>query len=371
MKLTLQSDRLEEISTKEYEFLWPVAINGYEWHERDMLTFDPELHYGIYGGSFNSTAQYRNPVYNPDEIFMRLSTKHVTKDYLQPEPINTKAPWIAKKGDLALSQLQDPNKVPPSKWMTIPERYYLPLSIKTLHRQFANLATDNLKKEILGFANKYGFLGRTITLATPSQQKSAVVDGESLYLWCKEIEKFGVLLAIWDLIREKKAGKLGQFIIWRNPDVVEIRLKWRYIDRQYELSTWRRGENKVSGYGHIHEIIANRKIRPDFFKQYKFGLAVGPAWYYLGWKINSHLFGIHPKLFDFHVPQVLFIPEALLDALWLLFMLEVQAKIKVARCKHCGEWFEMERRSKAYCGNNCRRLAFYHKTKSSIKGDTP
>jgi len=219
------------------------------------------------------------------------------------------------------------------------------------------------------FAKKYGLLGQALWLRVQPRQSLAGVQGEPMHRWRGEIEKMGVLLAIWDLIQSGDYGKLGQVFLWHyNPDYVEVRLKWRYQKGGYEISKWD-GKEKVSGFGHHRENVARPRYDPDFFKEYERGYSTGPARYWLGFKLNLHLYGIRPKLTGYHEPEVTHIPITLLDALWLLFMLEVQGKVKTARCKYCGEWFDSERSSKTYCNGNCRRLAFYHREKSKTKGD--
>jgi len=364
---------LEEISTNGYDFYWDVAANGYEWLGKDTLLFDKEFTRSLFfepyaPDIFMFPQKFR---YNKDTILYdaKLNRNAYFTQEVHPEDMDRDSPWLVKKGELELQQRQISKKTKGKDWKVIPTQQYKPLSIRTLPRQFASLNTESLETEVLRFANKYGLLGRTATLVAKPRQSHAVVVGESIHRWQTEIEKMGVLLAIWDLIRREDYGKLGQFFMWHyNPDYVEVRLKWRYQKGEYEISRWD-GEKKVAGFGHHHEIVASRRMLPDFFNEYERGYTIGPAWYWLGGKINSHLHLIRPKLIGYRKPEVTYVPRTLLDALWLLFMLEVQGKTKVARCQYCGEWFELERNTKAYCTPNCRSLAFYHK-KLRAKGGT-
>jgi hypothetical protein len=349
---SVTEDSLEEMSTKGYDFYWDVAADGYEWCGKDSLAFDKDLN----KRQFNLTLTGQDFRYDKDLLLYDFALSNIIPmNQAHPEPMDLQEPWLVEKGSLALRLKQNLEKTSRKAWKTVPTRQYRPLSTRTLHRRFASLNTESLETEVLSFANKYGLLGRAVGL-----MDLAVVEGESLHRWHKEIEKMGVLLAIWDLIRREEAGKLGQIILWRNSDCVEIRLKWRYQKGQYEFSKWD-GQGKVAGFGHTSEIVENSELSPAFFNEYKRGDVIGPARYYLGKKVNHHLFGIRPKMVGFHEYEVTFIPITLLDALWLLFMLEVQGKTKVARCDYCGEWFELERSTKAYCNGNCRRLAFYHR----------
>jgi hypothetical protein len=357
---------LEEMSTRGYDFIWDVAVDGYEW-ENDRLTFDEELAEERYHGLWRS--EHIGFSYDKDTLLMNhnLNRNVITMHEVYPEPCDVHAPWLVEKGSVALS-LKRSLTTPRREWKGIPTRQYRPLSTRTLHRQFASLNTESLETEVLRFANKYGMLGRSVFL-TSYGERLGIVEGESIYRWRTEVEKMGVLLAIWDLIRQgdRAAGKLGQFLIWRDSDCVEVRLKWRYQEGQYEISKWD-GQGKVAGFGHIHEIVANRELEPDFFNEYQRGYVIDPAWYYLGYKLNNHLYGIRPKLVGYHEREVAFIPRTLLDGLWLLFMLEVYGKTRAARCGHCGQWFDFSRGSKIYCNGNCRRLACYHRKKLETKG---
>ncbi len=366
-------DLYEEISTKGYDFYWDVAVDGYQWLGKDSLAFAESLNRNWYYLPSMPPEKYeKDRLLFDGDLRRNILTVHE----VHPEPIDTQAPWLVEKGELVLCK-EDPHKTPYKEWERnkerefIPSRQYRPLSTRTLHRRFASLNTESLETEILSFANKYGSLGQTVHLRTKrfGEEKGDLVQGESLHRWHREINRMGVLVAIWDLIHQKEAGKLGQIILWRyNPDCVEVRLKWRYQEEQYEISKWD-GQQKVAGFGHISQIVANRNMEPDFFNEYERGYSIGPAWYWLGEKLSAHLHRIRPKLegLNFDEREVNFIPRTFLDALWLLFMLEVQGKTNVARCRYCGEWFELERSTKTYCSGNCRRLAKYHRDKSKAK----
>jgi hypothetical protein len=366
---SVTQDYLNEISTKGYDFFWNVATSGYKWVGKETLVFDKEvtrsLFFELYAPDvLMSPRKFR---YNKDAILYDAKLNRYTyfMQEIHPEDEDRDSPWLVEKGAIELQQRQLAQKTRGKDWKVVPAHQYRPLSLRTLHRQFANLRTESLETEVPRFANKYGLLGRTVYLQTRHGQTPAVVQGESIHRWCTEIDRLGVLLALWDLIRYKKAGKLGQIIIW-HPNSVEIRMKWQGRNGWYEVSRWE-GEQKEVGFGHINESVASRTFEPDFFGEYQWGEVIGPAWYYLGGKLNSYLHLIRPKVVGYHEPEVYHVPRTLLDALWLLFMLEVQGKTKVARCQYCDNWFELERSTKKYCSGNCRRLAFYHRSSRKQK----
>jgi len=259
----------------------------------------------------------------------------------------------------------------------VPTREYQPLDSQTLHREFAALDTNNLETAVLRFAKEHGELGRPVTLWSPpdpdhpvrylyaphafrwnlSPGKRALVHGESLVRWRGEIERMGVLLAIWDLVERKQAGKRVQLVHWLKNGSVEIRFKWCYRNGGYEVSDWD-GQAKVAGFRHHSKIIASRKMLPEFFSEYKQGEVLGPARWFLSLMINQQLMGVSPRLIGFRMTEITFIPETLLDALWLLFMLEVNGTLRT--CWHCRAPLQPTRKDNVYCSNNCKRMAFYY-----------
>lgn len=357
-------DYLNEISTKGYDFLWYVADNGYEW--TDTKYYSDESTYPALKDSIDGVPYDRDMILH-DFDFSILETPR--------EHIDFQRPWLVKRGRRDL-WIEHDIKPRPKNWFSfqVPEHEYEPLQIHTLHRVFVSLRTDELETAVLKFANKYGWLGRDVPIkmySPPKGIKGRIDSGESLYRWRREIERMGVLLAIWDLIRQQD-NKLGQVILWHDSDNVSLRLKWHYHKGRYEISKWD-GQQKDSEFGHINKNVASRTFEPDFFSEYQTGEFIGPAWYYLGCKINGYLNFIRPKLIGYHQTEteVTYVPRTLLDALWLLFMLEVQGKTKVARCQYCGNWFELKRSTKTYCSGNCRRLAKYYRDKPKVKGGKP
>jgi endogenous inhibitor of DNA gyrase (YacG/DUF329 family) len=367
VKDSVKNLELDAISTNGYEFIWDVALNGYEWLGKDTLLFDKEFTRSRFFELYvpDIVMNPRESRYNKDTILYAatLNRNTYSMQEVHPDSIDREPPWLVGKGELELAQRQLAAKVRMKDWKGTPTRQYNPLSIRTLHRQFAGLNIENLETEIPKFANYYGLLGQTVHLNTRTRQAPATVQGESVHRWETEIERMGVLLAIWDLILWQDHDKLAQLFIWHyNSDYVEVRLKWQHQEGEYKISRWE-GKEKVPGFGHYGELVALRWMSPGFFSEYKRGSPIGPAWFWLGSKLNAYLYGIHPKLTGYQQPKVIHIPRTLLDALWLLFMLEVQGKVKVTRCLQCGKWFEWERNTKTYCSPNCRSLDFYHRRK--------
>jgi hypothetical protein len=365
VKDTVKNLELDAISANGYEFTWDVALNGYQWLGKDTLLFDKEFTRSLFFELYvpDIIMNPRESRYNKDTILYAATLNRNTYSMQEVHPlsIDREPPWLVGKGELELAQRQLSASVRMKDWKGTPIRQYNPLSIRTLHRQFASLNIENLETEIPKFANYYGLLGQTVHLNATARQAPAIVPGESLRRWEMEIERMGVLLAIWDLIQWEENDDLGQLFIW-HPDSVTVRLKWQHQEGEYKISRWD-GKEKVPGFGHYSELLVVRWMSPGFFSEYRQSSPTGPAWFWLGSKLNAYLYGIHPKFTGYHQREVIHIPRTLLDALWLLFMLEVQGKVKATRCRQCGKWFDWERNTKMYCSPSCRSLAFYHREK--------
>lgn len=326
-----------DISTKGYEFYWDVSGYGYQIVDKARYRCE--------------TPDPPGPIaeYYPDRIFF----------FSESLRIETFPPWLIDKRNQQFT----------------PRKVYRPLSDPVLHRKFARLKTENLESEVLGFASKYGMLGRTIRLSHHGHSglyladpdgyadhwrdiiNAAVIpvadgfpaEGESLRVWQREIDKMGVLLAIWDLIRREEVGKLGQIVMWHGSDAVVVRFKWTHHNGHYEISP--ADDEKSNGY-HAVDLLAN-------FERYRRGDILGPALHYVCDMLNHHLDGITPRLSANSGYKVEFAPQSLLDALWLMFMLEVDGTTKT--CWHCDKSFDPTRKDNIYCSGACKRMAHYYK----------
>jgi len=351
---------IEPVETKDYEFYWNIAKNGYEVVDN---------------------TRYKCPVPNPPGPTAEYYPYRI---FFFPESlrIETSQPWLIAKRSRVFH----------------PDTVYKPLSNPVLHRKFASLKTENLEAEVLSFAGKYGLLGQKVILhsVTPAPPE----DGESLRCWRREIDKMGVLLAIWDWVRKNEVGKLGQAVLWPNPDSVVVRFKWRSLNGKYEILPWDKkdyiaiestGEYPNSDYAYTEDVLANglashgystgiplfgahkEKLSalgfyvPWFLERYRRGDVTGPGRHYVCHVLNHHLEGITPHLVADLGYKVAFIPKTLLDALWLMFMLEVNGVTRT--CWYCGGPLEPTRKDNVYCSGNCKRMAYYYNKQR--KGGTP
>jgi hypothetical protein len=89
--------------------------------------------------------------------------------------------------------------------------------------------------------------------------------------------------------------------------------------------------------------------------------------------VNARLRGhVHPRLLPPGAGEyrIVFTPDSLLAALYVLFALEVakDEPRRVCAYKACGQVFTPRRRNQHYCSDSCRRNASYHRVKA--KGDS-
>lgn len=254
-----------------------------------------------------------------------------------------------------------------SPWFKLPEAgshvtRYFPLHKAELHRKFGGLYDD---KSIIEFANRYGLLGKTVFLMPHSG--GGVVMGESLERWRYESRAMGVLLAIWDMMQKKDAGKLGQIIIWPGTnDHVLLRLLSVSDESQ---KRWVVTQHKGKGYvpGLVTEVLASPQINPELLKRWQRGMPIEPAKYYVYHKVNERLKGcVAPQILPFLKDRIYLFPDSLLAALWVLFLMELTGSVRLRQCdlQECGKWKEVKvTRDSFYCSNTCRQKAYYERHK--------
>ena len=180
----------------------------------------------------------------------------------------------------------------------------------------------------------------------------------------------GVLLAIWDWVERKEAGKLGKVVLWPDDNTVVVKFRWKSQKGHYEISAldysaWDDdAQDFTDEYGHVEELLANDEVLPNdkkpsaFFEQYKRREVLGPARHYVCRMLNYHLRGVAPSLVPWLGYKVAFMPDSLLDALWLMFMLEVNGIVRT--CWYCRGTLEPTRKDNVYCSNKCKRMAHYY-----------
>ena len=262
--------------------------------------------------------------------------------------------WLVRQGDMV--------------------RQYPPLSKPTLHREFARL---NSEESTIRFANKYGLLGNCGVILGP-RGRGAVVLGESVARWRQESQNIGMLLAIWDLVAKKYAGKLGQLIKWPLDNMVVLEMQVEYDEtlREWRVQPWSpiKDEPSKPGGAAYSETIASDHIHTEVLSRWRRGHVIEPAKYHVLREVNKRLKGhvspqvLLPKSKEDSPSKVYLFPDSLLTSLWLMFLMEIIGRIRVRQCDFCGNWKEVIRtRNSFYCGNACRQAAFRKKNRHKAK----
>jgi len=256
-----------------------------------------------------------------------------------------------------------------SPWFKLPEAgsyvaRYFPLLKAGLHRKFGSLHDD---KSMIEFANRYGLLGKRVFLVPHGGGELDM--GESLERWRYESSAMGVLLAIWDMVQKKDAGKLGQIITWPKPyDRVLLQLVRKYDESQ---NRWTVNQYKGKGvpFGFVGEVLTSPQSNPELLKRWQIGMPVEPARYYVYHKVNEHIEGhVSPKILPFLEDRIYIFPDSLLSALWVMFLMEITGNVRIRQCDECGEWKEVKvTRSSFYCSNTCRQKAYDKRERAKQK----
>lgn len=255
--------------------------------------------------------------------------------------IDEESPWLVSSGDIA--------------------RQYAPLSKPTLHREFASLYSD---ESIIEFANRYGLLGQYDVSLFPPPRGSMEL-GESINRWKYESRDIGILLYIWDLVRDEKVGKLSHLISWL--DGVLIGYKYEYDENANIWQALPPPVNNAPVPGVAFSWIANQHQHVELLDRWQRGALIEPAKYYICREINERLRGhVAPQIFPFMSNRVYLYPDSLLAAMWVMFLFEILGDIKPRRCDVCGKWQvqNLERKS-FYCSSACRQEAYRRRRRNT------
>ncbi|MFC2071472.1 hypothetical protein ACFLUU_01975 [Chloroflexota bacterium] len=140
----------------------------------------------------------------------------------------------------------------------------------------------------------------------------------------------------------EEAGKLGQIIVWPDPNTIIIH---------------------ISG----EEILASREmnINTELLNICRRGESIEPARFWVSSRVNESLVidGVAPQVFTFPNKEVYYKPKTLLSAMWLMFMWEIIGKTRVFECPSCGLWAEQLDRRQHYCSNACKQKKYRERLK--------
>jgi hypothetical protein len=218
----------------------------------------------------------------------------------------------------------------------------------TLHRQFGDLLMKD-GKNALKFASKYGLLQRKSVhnlVFRNGDTGQQVQLGESLLWWQEEISDLAACLKLWDMISSDDE-ELKDIVLWHR-DGIALKLDDSYIylvsrTNMNLLARWHRGDLK------------------------------GPALYYISLEMDKRLLNaLTPRMPALKNREVYFVPDTLLSAIWLMFLLEIRGSTRILRCGICGEYFNTNDPRAQFCSTRCRmrnyRSAQKSKGRKNIKG---
>jgi hypothetical protein len=310
--------KFSDMTSGSFTFLWEKAVEGYQLEDESKY-----------------------------ELVSKLIPSICKSGPAKPDV----PPWLVPKGEML--------------------QRYAPLKIRVLHRKFAQLTDESSMRK---FADHYGLLGDSVSLAPPGG--GTLVYGESLELWHRESSDLGILLAIWDMVWNQDAGKLGQIIVWPSNNTVILQMKARFDGKSKTWTTLKYGDGKPAKDTRVFEMrLASRgkaQVNPDLLDRWKMGDSIEPARYYVCMKVNQHLKGhISPQVLPFFENKVYLIPDSLLSAMWLMLFDEITGILKLRRCDNCGEWKPMLKKRKTfYCSARCRQAKYRNRTQKQ-KGGKP
>jgi hypothetical protein len=273
-----------------------------------------------------------------------VNNTETTSAQIDIEEVDRRSPWIVPQGQ--------------------GRRSYSPLSKVSLHREFGQL--DETEGDVITFANRYGLLGHNVALTQPGVTTHEISEtplGESLKRWRQEIRLIGPLLAMWDLVNRKRAGKLGQIVVWPTPEQVEVRLLWTREKGLYHFSSLKDSAdfNETDKTGVLDKAITGLWDH-RLLGRWRRGDVIEPALYFICREINQKLKGyVSPQVLPFVDKKLFMQPQTLLAAMWLMFMWEITGETKVLRCPapSCGHWFEQIDAHTKYCSNACKQKRYY------------
>lgn len=225
------------------------------------------------------------------------------------------------------------------------KRSYSPLKDHPgLFREFAEIG--QAQRNILLFANEYGYLWGTGNGVWVCLPKGKMGWGEPLADWREEIQEMHVGLELWQMIQSKDYDGLREVIRWeaRNNEKLSVR---------YQT-------------GKRSRLISSKKFRPNLLKFFHEADPIEPARTYLQRLIDERMqhYVSSRLLFtseDREALNLYFVPQNLLGCLWLQFARAVDGNKQFRRCAMCEKFIEHSldrtgsRSDKKTCSDKCRQ----------------
>jgi hypothetical protein len=180
------------------------------------------------------------------------------------------------------------------------------------------------QEDILGFANKYGWLGVPGTDGPLTTDSRSVIFPESVADWGYEIAMMKSTVMVWEAIRKANHKYLRSVIHWKKSPK-------RILFKDFFYT------------GKIED------TRPDGSKV-KYGELNWPAHHYIQDRINNALRdNVAPRILwdESNELKLYHVPKTLLGAMWLQFADAVSYNLEYRECEWCGKSFEVTRSTRS------------------------
>ncbi len=214
-------------------------------------------------------------------------------------------------------------------------------------------------------AYKGDFITRVQTSDTNIPKESLIIweVGETFDAWYENIVEMKRLAVIWDYMRDGNVTALEQHLIPKTKD----RYQWFFVSRPELLEIVKSGQHRELPNSNSIFVAGDflQSIQlPENFDKPKLTDAVNHT---ILSNINERLTGISSKvLWNMGKPlsrhlDLMLLPDALVDALWLQFAQAVTRGTEYLKCDRCGKWFTLINRNsekKLYCDNACKQAAY-------------
>lgn len=224
-----------------------------------------------------------------------------------------------------------------------------------LFRIFADLGPT--QEGILAFATQYGYLTcdtsnmrpgsecacAQVEIELPSESASGkpeIGEGEPLSFWASEIQAMHEAVVMWDGVREKDAQVLSAHVVWQEDGV------------------YYRAE------GSDPEPISALAFHPELLQWLRRGNLFEPAILWLAGRLNARIESRGMQARFQWLPEkpdqlnLVYIPDSLIEAMWLQFALAVDESKDYRQCLQCGTWFELSpekaRTNRLFCSDACK-----------------
>lgn len=231
-------------------------------------------------------------------------------------------------------------------------REYNPFDVNKLYDKFARL--DLTEECIIDFADHYGFLGELIQISLAADHTRG--RGEPLALWEKEILAMRGCINLWQAVQHWDVELLKKQIELEIPSKrtsIQLRSERAVAKWTYPIDC--KAINFPSGGKNYNQGPFCIDILPSYCSQDDYREI---ALYLVHFMVNQELASsCYPPKLLFSAArgkyELSFTPRNLIGALWLQFASAIDDNREQRQCI-CGEWFEMERKSKKYCNTKCR-----------------